>query len=68
LSLLNRGTETVKVVQEIQAPETDSDGNTYTRAALIGTSCGARIQPLSSTENADGGFNTTSKYRLVLVG
>ncbi len=33
VSLLNRGTETVKVFQEVQTPDTDSDGNTYTRAA-----------------------------------
>jgi uncharacterized protein YfaS (alpha-2-macroglobulin family) len=67
MSLLNRGTETVKVYQEIQTPETDSDGNTRTRAALIGTTYRAVVQPISSTENADGGFNTETRYRLRLI-
>lgn len=67
MSLLNRGTETVKVFQEVQTPEIDSDGNKRTRAALIGTLVRAVIQPISSTENADGGFNTESRYRLRLI-
>ena len=67
MSLLNRGTETVKVFQEIQTPDIDSDGNKRTRAALIGTLVRAVVQPISSTENADGGFNTESRYRLRLI-
>jgi hypothetical protein len=67
MSLLNRGTETVKVYQEVQTPVTDSDGNTLTRAAKIGTTCKARISPISSTENADSGFNSESRYRLRLI-
>jgi hypothetical protein len=67
MSLLNRGTETVKVFQEVQTPETDSDGNMFTRAARIGTLVRAVVQPISSTENADGGFNTVSRYRLRLI-
>jgi len=67
LSLLNRGMETVKVFQEIQTPETDSDGNKRTRAAKVGTLVRAVVQPISSTENADGGFNTESRYRLRLI-
>jgi hypothetical protein len=67
MSLLNRGTETVKVFQEVQTPETDSDGNTFTRAARVGTLVRAVVQPISSTENADGGFNTESRYRLRLI-
>ena len=67
MSLLNRGTETVKVFQEIQNPEIDSDGNRRTRAALIGTLVRAVVQPIGSTENADGGFNTESRYRLRLI-
>jgi hypothetical protein len=71
MSLLNRGTETVKVFQEVQTPDTDADGNTITRASLIGTTYRASVQPLGllggSAENQDGGFNTTSKYRLRLI-
>lgn len=65
MSLLNRGTETVKVFQEVQT--TDTDGNKITRAALIGTLVRAVVQPISSTENANGGFNTESRYRLRLI-
>lgn len=68
MSLLNRGTETVKVFQEIQNPEIDSDGNKRTRAALIGTLVRAVVQPISSTENTEGGgFNTARRYRLRLI-
>jgi hypothetical protein len=67
VSLLNRGAETVKVFQEVQTPDTDTDGNKITRAALIGTLVRAVVQPISSTENADGGFNTESRYRLRLI-
>ena len=67
MSLLNRGTETIKVFQEIQNPEVDSDGNKRIRAALIGTLVRAVVQPISSTENADGGFNTETRYRLRLI-
>jgi hypothetical protein len=67
MSLLNRGTETVTVFQEVQTPETDSDGNTFTRPARLGTLVRAVVQPISSTENADGGFNTESRYRLRLI-
>jgi len=67
VSLLDRGTETVKVFQEIQNAEIDSDGNKRTRAALVGTLVRAVVQPISSTENADGGFHTESRYRLRLI-
>lgn len=67
MSLLNRGTETVKVFQEVQTPDTDADGNTITRAAKIGTLVRAVVQPIKSTENSDGGFNTESGYRLRLI-
>lgn len=60
-------TEIVKVFQEIQTPETDSDGNTFTRPARVRTLVRAVVQPISSTENADGGFNTESRYRLRLI-
>jgi hypothetical protein len=67
MSLLDRGTETVKVFQA-QTPEGDSDCNIHTRAAKIGTMYRAAVQPISSTENAEDGFNTTGNYRLRLIG
>lgn len=67
MSLLNHGTETVKVFQEVQTPDIDSNGNKITRAAKVGTVVRAVFQPISSTENADGGFNTESRYRLRLI-
>ena len=65
MSLLNRGTETVKVFQEVQT--TDTDGNKITRAAKVGTLVRAVVQPINATENANGGFNTESHYRLRLI-
>ncbi|MBS1690771.1 MAG: hypothetical protein JST91_00870 [Actinobacteria bacterium] len=48
---------------------TDTDGNTRTRAGSVGVVVRASVQPISSTENADGaGFTTTSRYRLRLAG
>ena len=68
MSLLNRGTETVKVFQEVQTPDTDSDGNKITRAAKVGTLVRAVVQPIGTpTKNQDGGFNTESRYRLRLI-
>jgi len=67
MSLLHRGTETVKVFQEVETPDTDSDGNKITRPALIGTLVRAVVQPIKSTEDNDGGFNTESRYRLRLI-
>lgn len=46
----------------------DKDGNTITRPSAVGVVCRAAVQPLSSTEQAERGFETTSKYRLRLVG
>jgi hypothetical protein len=56
VSLLNRGTDTVKVF-EVRTPDTDTDGNKRTRAAKVGTLVRAVVQPISSSENAAGGFN-----------
>lgn len=67
MSLLSRGNEVVRVFQEVAAVEYDSDGNRVSRPSLIGTTYKARIQPISSTENAVGGFNTESRYRLRLI-
>lgn len=63
MSLLHRGTDQVTVFAEVT--KTDSDGNTITAPGTVGVVCRAVVQPLSSTEDADG---TTSKYRLRLVG
>jgi hypothetical protein len=65
MSLLDRGTETVTVFPEEIV--TDSDGNKRTRPALIGALVRAVVQPISSTANADGGFNTETRYRLRLI-
>ncbi|MFA4082663.1 hypothetical protein [Mycobacteroides salmoniphilum] len=54
--------------RKIQTPETDDDhGNAITRAAKVGTLVRAAVQPISSTENADGGSNAESRYRLRLI-
>ena len=66
MSLLRRGTETVTVFPEETV--TDSDGNTVTRAGSVGVVVRASVQPISSTENADGGFNSKTRYRLRLAG
>lgn len=65
MSLLRRGTETVTVYHEVTV--TDSDGNEFTRAGSAGVVVRASVQPISSSENADGGFNTESRYRLRLA-
>jgi hypothetical protein len=56
-----------RVWKRMEDPDTDADGNKITRAALIGTLVRAVVQPISSTENADGGFNSGSRYRLRLI-
>lgn len=63
MSLLDRGNETVLVYPEEMV--IDSDGNKRTRPSKVGVAVRAVVQPLSSTEDADG---TTSKYRLRLIG
>lgn len=68
MSLLNRGTETVKVFSEEM--QVDDDGNKITRAAKVGTLVRAVVQPISTfnpAESADGGFHTESRYRLRLI-
>jgi hypothetical protein len=45
----------------------DSDGNKFTGPSNVGTFVRAVVQPISSTETADGGFNTVSLYRLRLI-
>lgn len=67
MSLLNRGTEVVTVFPEVTV--TDSDGNQFTRVGTTGIVTRGSVQPISSTENTDGGgFNTVSRYRLRLAG
>jgi hypothetical protein len=63
VSLLHRPTDVVTVFEETAV--TDSDGNTVTRPSTVGVVCKAVVQPLSSTEDAEG---TTTKHRLRLVG
>lgn len=66
MSLLSQGRQNVTVYPE----ETviDSDGNTITRSSLTGIELRASVQPLSSTEDVDGGFVIESRYRLRLAG
>ncbi|BBX06935.1 hypothetical protein [Mycolicibacterium aichiense] len=66
MSLLRRGTEIVTVYPEETV--TDSDGNKFTRAGSVGVVVKASLQPISSTENADGGFHADTRYRLRLAG
>jgi hypothetical protein len=66
MSLLDRGRQAVTVFPEETV--TDSDGNPFTRASAVGIDLRAEIQPLSSTEDADGGFVTESRFRLRLAG
>jgi hypothetical protein len=73
VSLLNRGTDTVKVFQEVQAVEYDSDGNRRSRPSLIGTLVRAVVQPVgldrigATAERQDIGFYSESRYRLRLI-
>lgn len=67
MSLLRRGTETVTVYPEVTV--TDADGNKFTQAGTMGIVVKASVQPITSTEDQDGGgFHTTSRYRLRLAG
>lgn len=67
MSLLNRGTEVVKVFHQVAAEERDRDGNRVSRPSVVGVVRKAVVQPISSTEDADGGYNTAQRYRLRLV-
>lgn len=66
MSLLHRGNETVSVFPETVV--TDEDGNAKTRPSSVGLVARAVVQPINSSENADGGYNTSTRYRLRLVG
>jgi hypothetical protein len=66
MSLLHRSTEVVTVFPEEAV--TDADGNTMTQSSAVGVVSRAVVQPMTSTEDATVGFETTSKYRLRLVG
>lgn len=70
MSLLRRGTEVVTVYPEETV--TDRDGNKTTRPGSVGIVTKASVQPVGSglldRENGDGGFHTTSRYRLRLAG
>jgi hypothetical protein len=66
MSLLHRSTEVVTVFPEEAV--TDADGNTMTQPSAVGVVSRAVVQPMTSTEDATVGFETTSKCRLRLVG
>ncbi|MHA7662374.1 hypothetical protein [Mycolicibacterium sp. HS_4_1] len=65
MSLLNSGTETVKVFPEETI--TDADGNQMTQASKIGTDYRARVHPISAIETQEVGFESKTRYRLRLV-
>src|SRR5690349_5161365 len=65
MSLLRQGNQAVTVYPE--ELRIDSDGNKFTGPSNTGTTYRATVQPISSTENAEGGFNTITRYRLRLV-
>lgn len=66
MTLLRRGSEVVTVYPEVVV--VDSDGNTVTRCSAVGMVCRAVVQPISTDEKQDGGFQSEAKYRLRLVG
>ncbi|WP_305093565.1 hypothetical protein [Prescottella sp. R16] len=70
MSLLNRGTETVKVFPEEVV--IDEDGNKLTRPSKVGVLVKAVVQPINlmaaNFESQNIGFETTTKYKLRLVG
>jgi hypothetical protein len=70
MSLLQRGNATVKVYPEVT--RTDADNNTITEASTEGTDYRAMVQPLAvasaSTEGQAIGFESSSSYRMRLVG
>jgi hypothetical protein len=69
MSLLDGGTETVTVYPEEMV--IDGDGNKRTRPSVVGVLARAVVQPITGTVNAEGqeiGFETTTRYRLRLVG
>ncbi|MBS1692277.1 MAG: hypothetical protein JST91_08655 [Actinobacteria bacterium] len=66
MSLLNKGTEVVKVYPEEAV--LDDDGNVLTRAAVDAVPVRASVQPIGTpTEDDQVGFQSTSRYRLRLV-
>lgn len=72
MSLLNRGNETVKIFPEEVI--IDEDGNKFTRPSKVCVLVKAVVQPVNigvmsaSPEAQKIGFETSSKYRLRLVG
>lgn len=62
MSLLHRSTDVVTVFAEEAV--TDSDGNTVTKPGSVGIVCKAVVQPMQSSETAEG---VSTKLRLRLV-
>ena len=73
MSLLSRGTDLVRVFQEVQTVEYDEDGNRRSRPSLVGTLVRAVVQPVTSAvaggfgEGQDIGYETEVRYRLRLI-
>lgn len=65
MSLLDNGARYQPCTVYPEVLVIDGDGNKRTKASDTGISARARIQPIStSTETAEGGFNTISRYSL----
>lgn len=68
MSLLTRGSDTIRVFDEVTVES--SDGNIVTRPGTVGVIYKAVIQPINTTEAQSlGGENvTTTRYRMRLIG
>jgi hypothetical protein len=67
VTLLNRSTDVVTVYAETCHPCVDTDGNKITRPSSVGQVVRAVVQPVSSDESQNAGFESQEKLRLRLV-
>ena len=65
MSLLDSGTEIITVYPQIRT--TDPDGNPIVRTSDEGVQVSARIQPMSTSEDWDQGFQTEERYRMFIA-
>lgn len=65
LSLLDWGNETVTVYPAEET--TDSDGNPIVQPASTGITVQARVQPITTGETREHGYNTMEQYRLKIA-
>lgn len=62
MSLLDWGNETVTLYPQVRTM--DTDGNPILRVSTTGVEVQARVQPQSSEESDETGYNTDESYRL----